>query len=192
VGIEADGTIVMNKAFTREDDEAEDDEVQPAPVFSGRNYMTPAGAKRMQDELWDLKHRQRPEVTNVVAWAAGNGDRSENGDYLYGKKKLREIDRRIRFLSKRLQSVEVVDPVQIVADEVRFGATVTIRDEDDRERTYSIVGVDEIALEKGRISWQSPLGAALLNRREGDIFTFSSPKGLQEIEVVRIVYLPLD
>jgi transcription elongation factor GreB len=186
----------MSKAFTKEDsqnDEQDFDEDARAGIPAGaKNYVTPAGAKRLQKELLDLKTRQRPEVVNTVAWAAGNGDRSENGDYLYGKKKLREIDRRIRFLSKRLEFAEVVDPIAVACDQVRFGATVTIRDEDDRERTYSIVGVDEVDVQKGRISWASPLANALMKAHEGDVVQFKSPKGMQEIEVVSIVYKEIE
>jgi len=184
----------MSKAFTKETDADEDlDDVEDsAPAApSGKNYMTPAGAKRLQDELRELRYKIRPEVTQTVAWAAGNGDRSENGDYIYGKKRLREIDKRIRFLSKRLDAVEVVDPLKVNSDQILFGATVTIRDEDDREKTYSIVGIDETDISKGRISWISPLAAALFKAREGDVVTFRSPKGPQEIEIVRITYVEL-
>lgn len=184
----------MSKAFTKENDDIEDlDDVEEAapPTPSGKNYMTPAGAKRLQDELRELRYKTRPEVTQTVAWAAGNGDRSENGDYIYGKKRLREIDKRIRFLSKRLDAVEVVDPLKVNSDQVLFGATVTIRDEDDREKTYSIVGIDETDISKGRISWISPLASALFKARVGDVVTFRSPKGPQEIEIVTIRYIEL-
>jgi len=184
----------MSKAFTKENDAGEDfeDETESTPVApSGKNYMTPAGAKRLQDELRELRYKVRPEVTQTVAWAAGNGDRSENGDYIYGKKRLREIDKRIRFLSKRLDAVEIVDPLKVNSDQALFGATVTIRDEEDRERTYSIVGIDETDITKGRISWISPLASALFKAREGDVVTFRSPKGPQEIEIIRIVYIEL-
>jgi transcription elongation factor GreB len=184
----------MSKAFTKEHDTEDDldEDDLPAPVTpTGKNYMTPAGAKKLQDELRELRYKIRPEVTQTVAWAAGNGDRSENGDYLYGKKRLREIDRRIRFLSKRLDIVEIVDPLKVNSDQVLFGATVTIRDEEDREKTYSIVGIDETDLSQGRISWISPLASALFKAREGDIVTFRSPKGPQEIEIVGIRYVEL-
>lgn len=181
----------MSKAFTKETDDEEDD-IPAVPVTpSGKNYMTPAGAKRLQEELRELRYKIRPEVTQTVAWAAGNGDRSENGDYLYGKKRLREIDRRIRFLSKRLDAVEVVDPLKVRSDQVLFGATVTIRDEDDREKTYSIVGIDETDVTQGRISWISPLANALFKARVGDIVTFRSPKGPQEIEIIALDYREL-
>ena len=184
----------MSKAFTRESDQDHDNpEIQPKGLPAGaKNYMTPAGAKKLQDELRDLKHRERPEVVRVVEWAAGNGDRSENGDYIYGKKRLREIDRRLGYLSKRLENIEVVDPAAVKSDQVRFGATVTFRDEDDRERTYSIVGIDEADAAKGKISWVSPLARCLLKAREGDIVQFNSPKGTQDIEVMAIVYKPIE
>jgi transcription elongation factor GreB len=126
-----------------------------------------------------------------VSWAAGNGDRSENGDYLYGKKRLREIDKRMRFLAKRLEAAEVVDPLAIQVDYVQFGATVTLRFEDDSEKTYSIVGVDEVDVNKGRISWMSPLARALLKAKAGDYVTFHSPKGEQEVEVLAVAYREL-
>lgn len=185
----------MSKAFTKEQDGDSDDRDDiPAPQIpaGAKNYMTPAGAKKMQEELRELLHKTRPEVVQTVAWAAGNGDRSENGDYIYGKKRLREIDRRVRFLTKRLDSIEVVDPLKVACDQVRFGATVTICDDEDRKKTYSIVGVDEADAGKGRISWASPLASALMKARAGDVITFRSPRGLQEIEVLSIEYKTLD
>jgi len=183
----------MSKAFTRDGDEnnTEVDTEVDASVPGGKNYITPAGAERLRVELRKLRYEERPEVTKTVAWAAGNGDRSENGDYLYGKKRLREIDKRMRFLAKRLEAAEVVDPLAITVDYVQFGATVKIRFEDDSERTYSIVGVDEVDVSKGRISWMSPLARALLKAREGDIVTFNSPKGQQDVEVLSVVYKEL-
>jgi len=184
----------MSKAFVKGDGDADHDvdaEVE-APIPGGKNYMTPAGAERMRQELRKLRYEERPEVTRVVSWAAGNGDRSENGDYLYGKKRLREIDKRMRFLAKRLESAEIVDPLLIQAEYVQFGATVTIRYEDDTEKTFSIVGIDEVNLSRGRISWMSPLARALMKANEGDSVSFQSPKGLQEIEVLRVVYLEID
>jgi transcription elongation factor GreB len=186
----------MSKAFNKESDGAEDAEYEEdarAGIPAGsKNYITPIGAKKLQQELLELKTRTRPEVVNTVAWAAGNGDRSENGDYLYGKKKLRDFDWRFRFLSKRLEFAEVVDPLQVACDQVRFGATVTIIDEDDKERTYSIVGVDEVDVARGRISWASPLANALMKAREGDVVQFRSPKGMQEIEVKALVYKEIE
>lgn len=186
----------MSKAFTKEsDNESEDDageSLAPAIPAGAKNYMTPGGVRRMQEELRDLLYRERPEVVQTVAWAAGNGDRSENGDYIYGKKRLREIDRRVRFLTRRLDFVEVVDPLAVACDQVRFGATVTICDEEDKRRTYSIVGIDEADASQGRISWASPLASALMKARAGDTVTFRSPKGVQEIEIVSIEYKNLD
>ena len=185
----------MSKAFTKEPEgDVEDDEEEdsgPQLPRGTKNYMTPGGVKRMQEELHHLKTKERPEVTAVVSWAAGNGDRSENGDYIYGKKRLREIDRRIRFLSKRLDNVEIVDPLKVEGDQVRFGATVTFRDEDGVEKTYSIVGIDEADVERGRISWISPIANALFKARIGDYVTFKSPKGLRELEILDIKYVEL-
>ena len=184
----------MSKAFVKGDGDTDaDNEAEvDIPIPAGKNYMTPAGAERMRQELRTLRYEERPEVTRVVSWAAGNGDRSENGDYLYGKKRLREIDKRMRFLAKRLESAEIVDPLAIKADYVQFGATVTIRYEDDTEKTFCIVGVDEVDLSKSRISWMSPLARALMKANEGDFVTFHSPKGQQEIEVVRVVYVAIE
>lgn len=181
----------MSKAFTRERDDEDDDDaetVEPDTLGGEKNYITPDGAKRLKDELSQLLHVERPKVTEVVSWAAGNGDRSENADYQYGKRRLREIDRRVRFLTKRIDAMVVVDPLELRGDQVFFGSTVTIADEDGRERTYSIVGVDEVDAARGLISWRSPLGAALLKARVGDVINFRSPRGMQEIEVVQIRY----
>jgi len=179
----------MSKAFTKEDALSDDeDRPTPQPLTTGKNYITPAGAQRLRDEFHRLRNIERPEVTKTVAWAASLGDRSENADYQYGKKKLREIDKRLEYLTKRLESVEVIDPLVVACDQVRFGATVTFADEEGNEKTYAIVGVDEVDVAQGRISYQSPLGAALLKAREGDSVTFRSPKGAQEIEIVRIEY----
>ena len=184
----------MNKAFVSEKDSEEKEEGLPyvTDAPSGRNYMTPAGARSLQDELRRLKFQERPEVVRVVEWAAGNGDRSENGDYIYGKKRLREIDRRINFLGKRLAAIEVVDPLKVKSNQVLFGATVRIRDESDREKTYSIVGIDEADAARGRISWMSPLAKALLKGREGDVVQCRSPGGVQEIEILEISYKALE
>ena len=165
----------MSKAFTRETDSDEDDELPPAPQLptGTRNYITPAGHARLKAEFDQLMRTERPQVVEIVAWAASNGDRSENGDYLYGKKRLREIDRRIRFLTKRLDIAEVVDPLrQTNTEQVFFGATVTLCDEQGEEQCYQIVGVDETDLARGRISWISPLARALLKAREGDVVRF--------------------
>ena len=189
----------MNKAFTRENDAAPDDDedaesVSPLPA-GARNYMTPGGHARLRDELDRLVGKERPELVAVVSWAAGNGDRSENGDYIYGKKRLREIDRRIRFLIRRLDAAEVVDPAarrdDESADQVFFGATVTVADARGRERTISIVGVDEINTVRGYVSWVSPIARALLKAREGDAVTLRTPGGIEELEVIAVRYQPL-
>ena len=186
----------MNKAFTRETESDLDDEQELAPPLpaGARNYMTPGGFARMKDELEHLVQKERPELVATVAWAAGNGDRSENGDYIYGKKRLREIDRRIRFLIRRLDNAEVVDPAahrDEGSDQVFFGATVTLRSAKDGERTVSIVGIDEIDTARGYISWVSPMARALLKAREGDTVTLHTPGGVDELEIVRVRYVPL-
>src|SRR5262245_47366041 len=182
----------MNKAFTRESDRDEDDDLVddgPALPEGAKNYVTPEGFAKLKDELDHLLRIERPQIVNVVSWAAGNGDRSENGDYLYGKKRLREIDRRVRFLSKRLASADVVDPSQRRdSDQVFFGATVTYADGAGAERTVTIVGVDEVDPEHGRISWISPVARALLKARVGDLVPLKTPRGTEEIEVVAIRY----
>lgn len=183
----------MSKAFTPNDppdvDLDDDDEEEERPL-GFKNYITPEGFKRLQQELQDLKTRVRPHYTEVVAWAASNGDRSENADYHYGKRKLREIDRRLRYLSKSLDTAEIVEYTKNTSGQVFFGATVTIRDEDDSLKTYTIVGTNEVDFERGRISWISPIANALFKAREGDFVQFRSPKGLREIEVVEISYAP--
>ncbi|SHJ93239.1 transcription elongation factor GreB [Malonomonas rubra DSM 5091] len=158
-------------------------------------YMTPGCAENLKAELKDLLYKQRPEMVDTVAWAASNGDRSENADYHYGKKRLRQIDGRIRFLQGRLDSAEIVDPVKqrdVAGDRVLFGCTITVENEEGEERTVSIVGEDEIDLNKGRISWVSPLGRALLGNSEGDLITFKSPRGVEELEIVKVDYISLD
>lgn len=184
----------MNKAFVKEQDGADEEENSPTPSPSlpagAKNYMTRQGYEGLRAELDQLVRFERPKMVETVAWAASNGDRSENGDYIYGKKRLREIDRRIRFLIKRVENAEVVDPArQAGVDQVFFGATVTIEDVGDtREQTWQIVGVDEADAANGRISWISPLARALLKAREGDVVRFMSPAGTREIEVLEIVY----
>jgi transcription elongation factor GreB len=190
----------MNKAFTRESEDEDEDGDTPesaSPLPAGsKNYMTPAGFARLKDELDHLVGRERPELVATVAWAAGNGDRSENGDYIYGKKRLREIDRRIRFLIKRLDVAEVVDPQSgrddDDADRVFFGATVKVRNARSEERTVSIVGVDEIDTARGYISWVSPMARALLKAREGDTVTLNTPGGLEELDILEVRYQHLD
>ena len=184
----------MNKAFVKEGDGADEEEVlSPAPRLppGSRNYMTRRGYDALREELERLVRVERPKLVETVAWAAGNGDRSENGDYIYGKKRLREIDRRIRFLIKRIENAEVVDPErQENVDQVFFGATVTICDVDaDEEQTWQIVGVDEADASAGRISWTAPLSRALLKAREGETVRFQSPAGPREIEVVEVRYV---
>jgi len=152
------------------------------------NYITPLGAAALQEELRTLKYDERPKLVETIAWAAGNGDRSENADYQYGKRRLREIDKRIEFLLKRIELAEVVDPSKVKSDKVLFGATVTIRDEDGRDKSYKIIGVDEINVEKSEISWKSPVASALLNKKVGDFATISSPKGEREVEIIKIIY----
>ncbi len=172
------------------DDEADEQELKQLPT--GRNYMTPAGWQRMKDELYQLVHKERPEVVNVVSWAAGNGDRSENGDYLYGKRRLREIDRRIRFLTKRLEIAEVVDPeTREATDQVFFGATVTVWRQSGEEQTLSIVGIDEVDLSQGRVSWISPIARTLLKAREGDVVRLRTPAGFEDIEILDVQYREL-
>ncbi|HJV62537.1 MAG TPA: transcription elongation factor GreB [Albitalea sp.] len=183
----------MNKAFTRESDDAADedgDEVAlPALPQGSRNYVTPAGYARLREELMSLLDVERPKVVEVVSWAAKNGDRSENGDYLYGKKRLREIDRRIRFLTKRLDIAEVVDPsVHHGKDQVFFGATVTYANARGDERTITIKGIDEADSAHGEVSWIAPIARALLKAKVGDEVQLMTPGGLEKIEVVDVRY----
>ena len=185
----------MNKAFVKESDGDEDDtgDLPGAPSLPRgmKNYMTRRGYEVLCRELDDLVRKERPAMVETVAWAASNGDRSENGDYIYGKKRLREIDRRIRFLTKRTESAEVVDPErQQGSEQVFFGATVTIEDLDSGEaQTWQIVGVDEADATVGKVSWIAPLARALLKARIGDIVRFASPAGRRELEVVEIEYV---
>jgi transcription elongation factor GreB len=180
----------MSKAFTKESDVEDDLPEEPDPLPAGvKNYMTPVGFQRLRDELHALLRVERPKVVDVVSWAAGNGDRSENGDYIYGKKRLREIDRRIRFLMKRLESAEVVDPArQKNRDQVFFGATVTYANARGEEHTITIVGVDEADLDRGEVSWVAPIARALLKAREGDTIELRTPAGRDAIEVLEIRY----
>lgn len=174
------------------DDEA-DDLRSNTPTGAG-NYVTPGGYARLQAEFNQLLKVERPAVVNIVSWAAGNGDRSENGDYIYGKKRLREIDRRLRFLGKRIDTAIVVDPASRdeALDQVFFGATVTVADENGAESTYSIVGIDEADPGRGRISWVSPLARALLKAELGAAVRFQVPGGWRELEIVAIAYISLD
>ena len=186
----------MNKAFTREpdgdvdDSDADGDGAELPPLPAGtRNYLTPQGYRRLRAELMTLLDDERPKIVEVVSWAAKNGDRSENGDYLYGKKRLREIDRRIRFLSKRLDIAEVADPsLHHGSDQVFFGATVTYATARGEERTITIKGIDEADSLNGEVSWVSPIARALLKAREGDEVQLVTPAGLERIEVVSVEY----
>jgi transcription elongation factor GreB len=181
----------MSKAFTKEDTEVDDDlPDEPIALPAGaKNYITPAGFRRMQEELKHLQHEERPRIVEIVSWAAGNGDRSENGDYIYGKQRLREIDRRLRFLAKRLEIAEIVDPAQQKnLDRVFFGATVTYASAAGDERTVTIVGIDEVDADQGRVSWISPIARALIKAQEGDVVELRTPHGIEPIEVVKISY----
>jgi transcription elongation factor GreB len=183
----------MSKAFTREDDAPEEDfegdeDANPIPAGS-KNYLTPAGWRRMRDELTWLVKTERPNVTSVVSWAAKLGDRSENADYQYGKKRLREIDRRIRYLTKRLEAAEVVDPsTREDTDQVFFGATVTYATPEGGEQTVRIVGIDEMDPSKHYVSWVSPVARALIKAREGDTVNLHTPAGQQELEILEVRY----
>ncbi|GAA5235611.1 transcription elongation factor GreB [Verticiella sediminum] len=182
----------MNKAFTKEQDDADDEDAVPAELAlpkGTRNYLTPRGYQRLRDELAHLMTVERPSVVQIVSWAASNGDRSENGDYLYGKRRLREIDRRMRFLTKRLDLAEVVDPrEQQNTDQVFFGATVTYLDADGEAHCVKIVGVDEAEPLKGKISWISPVARAMTKARVGDTVTLRTPGGVQELDIVEVAY----
>jgi transcription elongation factor GreB len=185
----------MSKAFTKEQDADLDDDLdaevegeeQRAPKGS-KNYITPAGYARLESELQHLLKVERPEVVKVVSWAAALGDRSENADYIYGKKRLREIDKRLRFLTKRLGFAQIVDPTQQPHDKIYFGATVLVSDQDGAEHTYTIVGMDELDPAKGRVSWISPLAKALLGKQEGDTVTVRTPSGVQELDILEVRY----
>ena len=183
----------MNKAFTREvdrDDEDEDSDVGAAVLPPGvKNYITAAGYQRLRNELMTLLDEERPKVVETVSWAAKNGDRSENGDYLYGKKRLREIDRRIRFLTKRLDIAEVVEPsLHHGSDQVFFGATVRYANDRGEERTVRIMGVDESETAQGEVSWIAPMARALLKARVGDELKVVTPRGLETVEVLAVSY----
>jgi transcription elongation factor GreB len=180
----------MNKAFTKESDDADDDEPQlPLVPSGGKNYITPEGYARIRSELLDLIDNERPKVVEIVHWAASNGDRSENGDYIYGKKRLREIDRRIRFLTRRLEIMEISNPaVHHGSDQIFFGATVTYIDDAGAQRTVTILGIDEADSSQGQVSWVSPIARTLLKARTGDVLQLVTPAGIVEIEVLRVEY----
>ena len=183
----------MSKAFTREsdkdaDDDGEDPSLPPLPAGT-RNYMTPLGYANLRAELFTLMDDERPKVVEIVHWAASNGDRSENGDYIYSKKRLREIDRRIRFLTKRLEIAEVTDPsAHHGKNQVFFGATVTYVEENGDERTVTIRGIDEADSLKGEVSWVSPIARTLLKSSTGDVLKLVTPQGWREIEVLNVTY----
>ena len=180
----------MNKAFVKESDDDDDPDVAAPAIPAGtKNYMTPEGHRRLKDELLHLIDVDRPEVVRVVSWAASNGDRSENGDYIYGKRRLREIDRRIRFLTKRLDLAEVVDPsVHHGSDQIFFGATITYENRAGEEHTVTIVGIDELDPLNGRISWISPVARALTKAREGDSVVLNTPAGGDELTIISVSY----
>ncbi|MDY0106318.1 MAG: transcription elongation factor GreB [Giesbergeria sp.] len=180
----------MSKAFTKETESDEDDDLELSPLpIGGKNYITPQGYARLRSELLDLMDSERPKVVEIVHWAASNGDRSENGDYLYGKKRLREIDRRIRFLTKRLEIAEIVNPsLHAGSDQVFFGAAVTYVDDLDVTRTVTIMGVDEADSRLGQVSWVSPVARALLKARVGDEVILPTPSGPRTLEVLEVVY----
>lgn len=182
----------MSKAFVKEDSQELDDDLGPEAIAlpaGAKNYITVYGYKALRAELKHLLNTERPEVVQVVSWAASNGDRSENGDYIYGKKRLREIDRRIRFLTKRLEIAEVVDPaLQPTKDRVFFGATVVYADQSGDETTVTIVGIDEAEPLNGKISWISPVARALLKSQEGDVVSLRTPGGLQELDILEVSY----
>jgi transcription elongation factor GreB len=180
---------LMSKAFVKEEGDTPDDEAAHEPKLpsTGKNYITPAGYARLEAELRKLVEVERPEVVKTVAWAASLGDRSENADYIYGKRRLREIDRRVRFLIKRLESAEVVHSSGRDTDQVFFGATVRIKGRDD-VKELTIVGVDEVDPAHGRVSWVSPIAKALIKAREGDVVTLRSPAGEEQLEILEVIY----
>jgi transcription elongation factor GreB len=185
----------MNKAFVKETDASDDEAALAAPALptGSKNYMTPAGYARLEAEFNGLWRIERPTLVETISWAASNGDRSENGDYIYGKKRLREVDRRIRFLSKRLEHAVVVDPAtREDTDQVFFGATVTVADDNGSESTYAIVGIDEADAGRGRIAWISPMARALLKAREGDTVSVQTPEGRREVEIVEVRYQAIE
>ena len=179
----------MSKAFVKEVDDEDDDGLELPPIADVRNYITPDGYGRLKQELVQLLNVERPEVVRTVSWAASNGDRSENGDYIYGKKRLREIDRRIRFLTKRLDVAEVVDSAAREAtDQIFFGATVRYAIENGGENSVTIVGVDEVDAAQGYVSWISPIAGALLKAYPGDTVTLRTPAGSETLEILEVSY----
>lgn len=180
----------MSKAFTKDSESDDDDDLGLSPLaVGGKNYITPAGYARLRAELLTLMDDERPKVVEAVHWAARNGDRSENGDYIYGKKRLREIDRRIRFLTKRLEIAEITNPsVHQGNEQVFFGATVTYEDGGGLQRTVTILGIDEVDNMQSQVSWVSPVARALLRAHLGDVVRLSSPAGMQDIEIIDVTY----
>ena len=181
----------MSKAFTKESEDADEDDDIPLAALpgGGKNYITPQGYKTLRDELLHLIDEERPKVVDVVHWAASNGDRSENGDYLYGKKRLREIDRRIRFLTRRLEMAVITEPsLHHGNEQIFFGATVTYVDDVDEMRTVTITGIDEADSAAAEVSWISPIARTLLKARVGDMLTLLTPQGPVEIEVLAVDY----
>jgi transcription elongation factor GreB len=181
----------MNKAFVKEQDDVEDDDLPEAKALPAgtKNYLTPGGYAALRDELAHLMNEERPAMVQIVSWAASNGDRSENGDYLYGKKRLREIDRRMRFLTKRLELAEIVDPaLQTNREQVFFGATVLYVNQEGLEQRVTIVGVDEAEPLHGRISWISPVARALTKAKLGDTVSLRTPGGIEELDILEISY----
>lgn len=180
----------MSKAFTKESDGDDETDAPEPSEMADANYMTPTGFAALQQELRQLLYTERPKIVEIVSWAAGNGDRSENGDYIYGKRRLREIDRRVRYLTKRIESAQVVDPAQQQQlKQVFFGATVTYARADDSEHCVTLVGADEAEASSGKIYWQAPLAKALFKASAGDIVELRTPNGAESIEVVSIVYV---
>lgn len=186
----------MSKAFVKENDDGDEDDSASASMGAAllpagaKNYMTPVGARRLSAELEQLLNSERPKILEVIAWAAGNGDRSENADYQYGRRRLREIDRRVRYLTKRLDILEVIDPAKENRNDVRFGATVRVCDEAGIEKTYTIVGVDETDPSQGLISWVSPIARSLMQAKAGDTVHLKTPKGDSDLEIIAVQYLP--
>ena len=179
----------MSKAFTKETDSADAELALPALPSGVKNYITPTGYSRLRLELFTLIDEERPRIVEVVHWAASNGDRSENGDYIYGKKRLREIDKRIRFLTQRLEIAEIADPtLHYGNDQIFFGATVRYSDDSGVERSIKILGIDEADTLQGEVSWISPVARALLKSRVGDEVNLMTPQGLQTLEVRHVEY----
>ena len=182
----------MSKAFVKDDAEPPEEAEREAPAPAGKNYISPAGFARLQAEKKRLLEQERPEVVKTVAWAAALGDRSENADYIYGKRRLREIDRRVRFLIKRLEAAEIVRSAGRDTDQVFFGASVKVRKDKGEEQTIVIVGVDEVDPARGRVSWVSPIARALLKSREGDAVTLRTPAGEERLEIVEVNYREIE